>query len=102
MRECAEVQSKDFGVIATERGWNLYVCGNGGAKPRHADLLAVDLDSEACLRMIDRFLMFYIRTADKLTRTSTWIEKMDGGIESPLRKASCQESFARDEHRHAW
>jgi nitrite reductase (NADH) large subunit len=80
MRECAEVQSKDFGVIATERGWNLYVCGNGGAKPRHADLLAVDLDSDACLRMIDRFLMFYIRTADKLTRTSTWIEKMDGGI----------------------
>jgi len=80
MRECAEVQSKDFGVIATERGWNLYVCGNGGAKPRHADLLAVDLDSDACVRLIDRFLMFYIRTADKLTRTSTWLDKMEGGI----------------------
>jgi nitrite reductase (NADH) large subunit len=81
MRECAEVQSKDFGVIATERGWNLYVGGNGGAKPRHAELLAVDLDSEMCVRMIDRFLMLYIRTADKLTRTSTWLDKMDGGIE---------------------
>ena len=39
-RECAEAQSKDVGVIATEKGWNLYVCGNGGMKPRHADLLA--------------------------------------------------------------
>src|SRR5688572_10092137 len=25
--------------------------------------------------------MFYIATADKLTRTSVWLEKMEGGIE---------------------
>jgi nitrite reductase (NADH) large subunit len=80
VRECAEAQSKDFGIIATENGWNLYVCGNGGAKPRHADLLAGDIDDATCLRYIDRFLMFYIRTADKLTRTSVWLEKMEGGI----------------------
>jgi nitrite reductase (NADH) large subunit len=79
-RECAEAQSKDFGIIATEKGWNLYVCGNGGTKPRHADLLASDLDDDACLRLIDRFLMFYIRTADRLTRTSVWLDKMEGGI----------------------
>ncbi|RDI94623.1 nitrite reductase large subunit [Meiothermus sp. QL-1] len=81
VRECAEAQSKDFGVIATERGWNLYVCGNGGAKPRHADLLAADLDEETLVRYIDRFLMFYIRTADHLQRTSVWLEKLEGGIE---------------------
>jgi nitrite reductase (NADH) large subunit len=81
VRECAEAQSKDFGIIATEKGWNLYVCGNGGAKPRHADLLAADLDSDTCVRFIDRFLMFYIRTADRLTRTSSWLDKMEGGIE---------------------
>jgi nitrite reductase (NADH) large subunit len=80
VRECAEAQSKDFGIIATEKGWNLYVCGNGGAKPRHADLLAADVDEDTCLRYIDRFLMFYIRTADRLTRTSVWLEKMEGGI----------------------
>ncbi|HEY9197077.1 MAG TPA: nitrite reductase large subunit NirB, partial [Mucilaginibacter sp.] len=40
VRECAEAQSKDFGIIATEKGWNLYVCGNGGSKPQHAQLLA--------------------------------------------------------------
>jgi NAD(P)H-dependent nitrite reductase small subunit len=80
-RECAEAQSKDFGVIATEKGWNLYVCGNGGMKPRHADLLASDLDDDTLIRFIDRFLMYYIRTADRLTRTSVWLDKLEGGIE---------------------
>lgn len=81
VRECAEAQSKDFGMIATEKGYNLYVCGNGGAKPRHADLLAADLDEESCLRYIDRFLMYYVTTADRLTRTSVWLEKLPGGID---------------------
>ncbi len=81
VRECAEAQCKDFGLIATEHGYNLYVCGNGGAKPRHADLLAADLDETTALRYIDRVLMYYIQTADKLTRTSVWLEKMAGGIE---------------------
>ncbi|MBC9912995.1 nitrite reductase large subunit NirB [Chitinophaga varians] len=81
IRECAEAQSKDFGIIATEKGWNLYVCGNGGSKPQHAVLLAADLDSETCIRYIDRFLMFYIKTADPLTRTATWLNKLDGGID---------------------
>lgn len=81
IRECAEAQSKDFGLIATEKGYNLYVCGNGGSKPRHADLLAADLDEATALRYIDRFLMYYIHTADRLTRTSVWLENMEGGVE---------------------
>ena len=81
IRECAEAKSKDFGIIATEKGWNLYVCGNGGSKPQHALLLATDVDSETCIKYIDRFLMFYIKTADQLTRTATWLNKMEGGID---------------------
>ncbi len=81
IRECAEAQSKDFGIIATEKGWNLFVCGNGGSKPQHALLLATDLDYETCIKYIDRFLMFYIKTADTLTRTATWLNKMEGGID---------------------
>lgn len=81
IRECAEAQSKDFGIIATEKGWNLYVCGNGGARPQHAKLLVADVDTETCIRYIDRFLMFYIKTADPLTRTATWLNKMEGGLE---------------------
>jgi len=81
IRECAEAQSKDFGIIATEKGWNLYVCGNGGAKPQHAQLLVNDVDSETCIKFIDRFLMFYIKTAEPLTRTAAWLNKLDGGID---------------------
>jgi len=80
-RECAEAQGKDVGIIATEKGWNLYVCGNGGMKPRHADLLAADLDRETVITYLDRFMMFYIRTADKLNRTSVWLENLEGGID---------------------
>ncbi|MGU7778535.1 nitrite reductase large subunit NirB [Burkholderia sp. PU8-34] len=80
-RECAEAQGKDVGIIATEKGWNLYVCGNGGMKPRHAELLAADLDHDTLIRYIDRFLMFYIRTADRLQRTSVWRDNLEGGLD---------------------
>ncbi|MEV7091125.1 nitrite reductase large subunit NirB [Streptomyces sp. NPDC093085] len=80
-RECAEARGKDFGVIATANGWNLYVGGNGGADPRHAELLAQDLDDAGLVRLIDRFLMFYIRTADRLERTSAWLERIEGGLD---------------------
>lgn len=80
-RECAEAQSKDFGVIATETGWSLYVCGNGGMRPRHADLFATGLDDVTLIKYIDRVMMFYIRTADRLQRTSVWMENMEGGLD---------------------
>lgn len=80
-RECAEAQSKDIGVIATDKGWNLYVCGNGGMRPRHGDLFVTDLDEDTLIAYIDRILMFYIRTADRLQRTSVWLENLEGGLE---------------------
>ncbi len=89
-RECAEARAKDVGVIATETGWNLYVGGNGGMTPRHAQLLAGDLDDDTLVRYIDRFLMFYIRTADRLQRTAPWVEQV--GLEH-LREVVCGDSL---------
>jgi nitrite reductase (NADH) large subunit len=80
-RECAEARGKDFGIIATEAGWNLYLGGNGGFTPRHAELFAPDLDTGSLVRTLDRFLMYYVRTADRLQRTAAWIEAMDGGLD---------------------
>ncbi len=80
-RECAEAQGKDVGIIAIENGWNLYVCGNGGMKPRHADLFATGLDKSTLIQYIDRFLSFYVRSADRLQRTSVWMENMEGGLD---------------------
>ncbi|MFN0050112.1 MAG: nitrite reductase large subunit NirB [Cytophagales bacterium] len=80
IRECAEAQGKDFGFIATEKGYNIFVCGNGGSKPQHALLLATDVSEENCIKYIDRFLMFYTKTAEPLTRTATWLNKLEGGM----------------------
>jgi nitrite reductase (NADH) large subunit len=80
-RECAEAVGKDFGIIATETGWNVYVCGNGGMRPQHAVLLAESIDSETVIKYLDRFLMFYTRTADRLERTAPWFNKLEGGID---------------------
>ena len=91
-RECAEAQGKDIGIIATEKGWNLYVCGNGGMKPRHAELLASDLDKGTLIKYIDRFLMFYVRTADRLQRTSVWMENLEGGLDY-LKQVVCEDKL---------
>jgi nitrite reductase (NADH) large subunit len=92
VRECAEAQGKDFGLIATEKGWNVYVCGNGGVTPRHAELLASDVGEDLAVRYLDRFIMFYIRTAERLTRTSVWLDKMEGGI-AGLRRILVEDSL---------
>jgi nitrite reductase (NADH) large subunit len=91
-RECAEARGKDFGVIATENGWNLYLGGNGGFSPRHARLFAQDIDTETLVRYVDRFLMFYVRTADRLQRTASWIESLDGGLDY-LREVIVEDSL---------
>ncbi|KAI0540250.1 nitrite reductase [Xylaria digitata] len=80
VRECAEAQGKDFGLIATEKGFNIFVGGNGGASPRHAELLAKDVPPSEVIPILDRYLMFYIRTADKLQRTARWLEALPGGL----------------------
>ncbi|WP_413450475.1 nitrite reductase large subunit NirB [Georgenia phoenicis] len=91
-RECAEARGKDVGVIATDKGWNVYVGGNGGFTPRHAQLLAEDLTSEELLRTIDRFLMYYIRTADRLQRTAAWVADYEGGLEA-IREVIVEDSL---------
>ncbi|WP_375587124.1 nitrite reductase large subunit NirB [Flagellimonas aurea] len=92
IRECAEARGKDFGVIAVEGGWNLYVCGNGGATPKHAQLLAEQIDNETVIKYLDRFLMYYIRTAAPLMRTAAWLEKLEGGMEQ-LKKIVIEDSL---------
>jgi len=80
-RECAEARGKDVGVIATDQGWNVYVGGNGGFTPRHAQLLVEDVPDDEVFRVIDRYLMYYIRTADRLQRTAPWQEEHEGGLD---------------------
>lgn len=72
--------TSSFGLIATEKGFNIFVAGNGGAKPKHSELLAKDVPPADVVPILDRYLMFYIRTADKLQRTARWLENLPGGL----------------------
>lgn len=67
-------------MIATEKGFNIFVAGNGGASPKHSELLAKDVPPDDVIPILDRYLMFYIRTGDKLQRTARWLEALPGGI----------------------
>ncbi|WP_297082860.1 nitrite reductase large subunit NirB [uncultured Demequina sp.] len=100
-RECAEARGKDVGVIATDAGWNVYVGGNGGFTPKHAVLLVEDVDDETVFKVIDRYLMYYIRTADRLQRTAPWQEEHEGGLEA-IREVILEDSLGicadLDEH----
>ncbi|KAL6305724.1 nitrite reductase [Sparassis latifolia] len=97
VRECAEAQGKDFGLIATDKGWNIFVCGNGGVHPKHATLLVNDVPPSKVVKILDRFIMYYIRTADKLMRTSRWLEEMEGGIEVNLERLKLRKVLLDDE-----
>ncbi|MDP3972647.1 MAG: nitrite reductase large subunit NirB, partial [Candidatus Nanopelagicales bacterium] len=96
-RECAEARGKDIGVIATEKGWNLYVGGNGGFSPSHAELLAEDLSDAELVRTIDRVLMYYLRTGDRLQRTAAWLEELPDGVAGLARVVIDDESGAAAE-----
>ncbi|EGZ10423.1 hypothetical protein PHYSODRAFT_317690 [Phytophthora sojae] len=91
-RECAEARGKDFGCIATDTGYNVYVGGNGGTNPRHATLLASDVPQDLAVKYLDRYIMYYIMTADRLQRTSKWLDTLEGGIEQ-LRRVVMQDSL---------
>jgi nitrite reductase (NADH) large subunit len=80
-RECAEARGKDVGLIATDSGWNIYVGGNGGFTPRHAELLVEGVDDETAIAIIDRYLVYYVRTADRLQRTAPWQQEHEGGLD---------------------
>ncbi|MEM7516947.1 MAG: nitrite reductase small subunit NirD, partial [Planctomycetota bacterium] len=94
IRECAEAQTKDFGIIAVDSGYDLYVCGNGGASPRHAALLATSLDEETTLKYIDRFLMYYVLTGERLERTARWFERL--GPNDDVRLKALQDVVIHD------
>ncbi len=75
-RNCAEATIKDFGVIATEAGWDLYVAGNGGIKVRVTDLLCKVTTDEAVLEYAAAFMQVYREEAWYLERTAPWLERV--------------------------
>jgi nitrite reductase (NADH) large subunit len=75
-RNCAESGIKDFGIVAIDGGWELYVGGNGGIKVRVGDLLATVKTEEEVFEYAESFMQHYRETARYLERTSHWIDRL--------------------------
>lgn len=75
-RNCAEATIKDFGVIATEAGWDLLVGGNGGIRLRGTELLCKVTTEAEVLEYCTAFLQLYREEARYLERTAHWIERI--------------------------
>ncbi len=104
-RNCAEATIKDFGVIATEAGWDLHVGGNGGIKVRVTDLLAKVTTDDEVREYCAAFMQMYREEAHYLERTAPWVERV--GIDSirtrmadPIERAQLRDRFLESQ-RHA-
>jgi nitrite reductase (NADH) large subunit len=75
-RNCAEATIKDFGVVATEAGWDLHVGGNGGIKVRATELLCKVTTEEEVMEYCCAFLQLYRMEARYLERTAPWLERV--------------------------
>jgi nitrite reductase (NADH) large subunit len=75
-RNCAEATIKDFGVVATESGWDLHAGGNGGITVRVTDLLAKVTTADEVLEYCAAYMQLYREEARYLERTAPWVERV--------------------------
>lgn len=75
-RNCSEATIKDFGAVAVEGGWDLYVGGNGGAHVYVAQKIAQVKSDDDVVHVCDRFYEYYRRHAKYGERSAHFVERV--------------------------
>lgn len=75
-RNCSESTIKDFGVVAVECGWAIFIGGNGGAQVYVAPKIAQVKTDDEVVRIADRFYEYYCRNARYGERSAHFIERV--------------------------
>ncbi|MBP1157434.1 MULTISPECIES: nitrite reductase large subunit NirB [unclassified Paenibacillus] len=75
-RNCAEATIKDFGVVAIDGGWELYIGGNGGVRVRASDLMWKVKTEEEVFEYSAAFMQYYRESAKWNERTSEWVQRV--------------------------
>lgn len=110
-RNCSEATIKDFGAVAIEGGWDLYIGGNGGARVYVAQKIAQVKDDDAVVQVCDRFYEYYRRHAKYGERTALFVERVglttvtDAILNAPPAELQeLEESFQQmlDNYRDPW
>jgi len=74
--QCAENCIKDVSLVGKKAGWNLLVGGKGTARPRLADTIAKDLDTDNALDAISKVVSYYRENAKKGERIGGMIDRI--------------------------
>ena len=73
--KCTDAATVDLGIMGTSKGYHIYVGGNGGVKPRLADLLLQNLQSEQLIPAIDAVIDYYKENAKPQERIGRLIDR---------------------------
>lgn len=75
-RNCAESCTKDIGIVGNDGGWEIFIGGNGGIKPRIADTFCKVKTDEELFEICGAIIQYYRETGNYLERTSEWVERI--------------------------
>ena len=79
-RNCAEVLTKDFGVVCVENGYQLYFGGNGGTEVRECDSLITVKTEEEVITLAKAYVQYYRENANYGERTAPWVERTGAAV----------------------
>ena len=75
-RSCGESHTRDIGIMGTNKGWTVFFGGNGGTRPRFADLIARNLSATEALDCAQRCAEYYRSHAKPHERTARFMERI--------------------------
>jgi len=74
--QCAETSVKDVGFVGKPKGWDVYVGGCAGGRPRLGDLLCSGLSDEQAKEVMSRIVAFYKENAKPRERIGRMIDRL--------------------------
>lgn len=108
-RNCAEVLTKDFGVVCVENGYQLYFGGNGGTEVRECDSFITVKTEDEVITMAKAYTQYYRETGIYNERTAPWVERIGSEniklvLLNEKRNAELVERFnkAKNTYEEAW
>ena len=78
--QCAETSVKDIGLVGKPKGWDVYVGGTAGARPRLGNLICSKLDDDEAKAMVEKIVAFYRENAKPKERVGRMIDRI--GLET--------------------
>ncbi len=74
--QCAESSIKDIGLVGKKDGWDVYVGGCAGARPRLAEKIAIGLSDDDVKNVVEAIVEFFKQNAKPRERLGRMIDRI--------------------------